>query len=159
MLSFVPYELESRQIVWQGPLYWRPEPSETLHFRPSLLFPHLRSLTGQVLPLKPGRRASASFVYSSVIFWLFLFHLWAHLIPSQTIVSSAWLIFSLSLPAYVSSSQIVRKLHQFTYDLFIQAQSLQMRVNFPEMISEIVSVHVPKILSGMVKPILFHDTA
>ncbi|KAF7227716.1 progesterone receptor isoform X1 [Nothobranchius furzeri] len=54
---------------------------------------------------------------------------------------------------------VVRKLHQFTYDLFIQAQSLQMRVNFPEMISEIVSVHVPKILSGMVKPILFHDTA
>ncbi|KAM9740928.1 androgen receptor-like isoform 1-T1 [Menidia menidia] len=54
---------------------------------------------------------------------------------------------------------VVRKLHQFTYDLFIQAQSLQMRVSFPEMISEIVSVHVPKILSGMVKPILFHDTA
>ncbi|XP_069027476.1 progesterone receptor-like isoform X2 [Embiotoca jacksoni] len=54
---------------------------------------------------------------------------------------------------------IVRKLHQFTYDLFIQAQSLQMHVNFPEMISEIVSVHVPKILSGMVKPILFHNTA
>lgn len=56
-------------------------------------------------------------------------------------------------------SQIVRKLHQFTYDLFIQAQSLQTRVNFPEMISEIVNVHVPKILSGMVKPILFHNTA
>ncbi|XP_047440475.1 androgen receptor-like isoform X2 [Mugil cephalus] len=53
---------------------------------------------------------------------------------------------------------VVRKLHQFTYDLFIQAQSLQMRINFPEMISEIVSVHVPKILSGMVKPILFHNT-
>ncbi|XP_008325634.1 androgen receptor-like isoform X3 [Cynoglossus semilaevis] len=52
---------------------------------------------------------------------------------------------------------IVRKLHQFTYDLFIQAQSLQTRVNFPEMISEIVSVHVPKILSGLVKPILFHN--
>lgn len=31
-----------------------------------------------------------------------------------------------------------------------------MQVNFPEMISEIVSVHVPKILSGVVKPILFH---
>lgn len=58
-----------------------------------------------------------------------------------------------------SDSQIVRKLHQFTYDLFIQAQSLQTRVNFPEMISEIVNVHVPKILSGMVKPILFHNTA
>ncbi|KAM7418039.1 hypothetical protein PAMA_017601 [Pampus argenteus] len=54
---------------------------------------------------------------------------------------------------------IVRKLHQFSYDLFIEAQSLQTRVNFPEMISEIVSVHVPKILSGMVKPILFHNTA
>ncbi|KAM4621891.1 progesterone receptor-like [Polymixia lowei] len=54
---------------------------------------------------------------------------------------------------------IVRKLHQFTYDLFIQAQSLQTRVSFPEMISEIVSVHVPKILTGMVKPILFHKTA
>ncbi|XP_026213050.1 androgen receptor-like isoform X2 [Anabas testudineus] len=54
---------------------------------------------------------------------------------------------------------IVRKLHQFTYDLFIQAQALQTHVNFPEMISEIVSVHVPKILSGMVKPILFHNTA
>uniref|UniRef100_A0A665VE38 Progesterone receptor-like n=1 Tax=Echeneis naucrates TaxID=173247 RepID=A0A665VE38_ECHNA len=51
---------------------------------------------------------------------------------------------------------IVRKLHQFTYDLFIEAQSLQTCVNFPEMISEIVSVHVPKILSGMVKPLLFH---
>ncbi|XP_034399718.1 progesterone receptor-like isoform X2 [Cyclopterus lumpus] len=58
-----------------------------------------------------------------------------------------------------SLQSIVRKLHQFTYDLFLQAQSLQTRVNFPEMISEIVSVHVPKILSGMVKPILFHNTA
>ncbi|XP_061643786.1 progesterone receptor-like isoform X1 [Phyllopteryx taeniolatus] len=53
---------------------------------------------------------------------------------------------------------VVRKLHQFTYELFIEAQSLQTRVNFPEMISEIVSVHVPKILSGMVKPILFHNS-
>ncbi|XP_061901476.1 progesterone receptor-like [Entelurus aequoreus] len=52
---------------------------------------------------------------------------------------------------------VVRKLHQFTYDLFREAQSLQTCVNFPEMISEIVSVHVPKILSGMVKPILFHN--
>uniref|UniRef100_A0A3Q4B4B2 Androgen receptor alpha n=1 Tax=Mola mola TaxID=94237 RepID=A0A3Q4B4B2_MOLML len=54
---------------------------------------------------------------------------------------------------------VVKKLHQFTYDLFIQAQSPQTHVNFPEMISEIVSVHVPKILSGMVKPILFHNAA
>ncbi|KAK2903897.1 progesterone receptor-like [Channa argus] len=54
---------------------------------------------------------------------------------------------------------IVRKLHQFTYDLYIQARALQTHVNFPEMISEIVSNHVPKILSGMVKPILFHKSA
>ncbi|XP_075899488.1 progesterone receptor-like isoform X4 [Nelusetta ayraudi] len=52
---------------------------------------------------------------------------------------------------------VVRKLHQFTYDLFMRAQSLQTSVIFPEMISEIVSAHVPKILSGMVKPILFHN--
>lgn len=63
----------------------------------------------------------------------------------------------LNLP--LSTFQIVRKLHQFTYDLFIQAQALHSHVNFPEMISEIVSVHVPKILSGMVKPILFHNAA
>lgn len=69
------------------------------------------------------------------------------------------MLFSFPSSTSVSSSQIVRKLHQFTYDLFIQAQALQTHVNFPEMISEIVSVHVPKILSGMVKPILFHNTA
>ncbi|XP_030621473.1 androgen receptor-like [Chanos chanos] len=51
---------------------------------------------------------------------------------------------------------IVRKLHQFTYDLFVRAQTLPVRVNFPEMMSEIISVHVPRILTGMVKPILFH---
>lgn len=51
---------------------------------------------------------------------------------------------------------IVRKLHEFTYELFVQAQSLPTKVSFPEMIAEIVSMHVPKILTGMVQPILFH---
>ncbi|XP_067103239.1 progesterone receptor-like [Osmerus mordax] len=51
---------------------------------------------------------------------------------------------------------IVRKLHQFTYDLYIQVQSQPMRVSFPEMIAELVSMHVPKVLTGLVKPILFH---
>ncbi|KAL6479649.1 hypothetical protein MHYP_G00106820 [Metynnis hypsauchen] len=51
---------------------------------------------------------------------------------------------------------IVKKLHQFTYDLFVQAQSLSVKVNFPDMISHIVSVHVPRILTGMARPILFH---
>ncbi|XP_066570820.1 androgen receptor [Amia ocellicauda] len=55
-----------------------------------------------------------------------------------------------------SLQPIVRKLHQFTFDLFIQAQSHPTRVNFPEMISEIISVQVPKILAGMARPILFH---
>ncbi|XP_061138528.1 androgen receptor-like [Syngnathus typhle] len=54
---------------------------------------------------------------------------------------------------------IVKKLHQFTYELFIEAQSLETHVNYPEMISEIVSVHVPRILSGMVTPILFHKSS
>lgn len=52
---------------------------------------------------------------------------------------------------------IVQKLHQFTYDLYVQTVTLQTTVNFPEMISEIISVHVPKILRGLVKPILFHE--
>ncbi|KAF7664194.1 hypothetical protein LDENG_00185350 [Lucifuga dentata] len=51
----------------------------------------------------------------------------------------------------------VKKLHQFTFDLFVQAQSLPTKVNFPEMIAEIISVHVPKILAGLAKPLLFHE--
>ncbi|XP_041949503.1 androgen receptor isoform X1 [Alosa sapidissima] len=55
-----------------------------------------------------------------------------------------------------SLQPIVRKLHQFTFDLFVRAQSLNTKVNFPEMMAEIVSVQVPKILAGLAKPILFH---
>ncbi|KAA0717190.1 Androgen receptor [Triplophysa tibetana] len=55
-----------------------------------------------------------------------------------------------------SLQPIVRKLHQFTFDLFVQARSLPTKVNFPEMIAEIISVQVPKILAGLAKPILFH---
>ncbi|XP_056141368.1 androgen receptor-like isoform X2 [Lampris incognitus] len=55
-----------------------------------------------------------------------------------------------------SLQPIVRQLHQFTFDLFAQAQSLPMNVSFPEMIAEIISVYVPKILAGLAKPILFH---
>ncbi|XP_053086608.1 androgen receptor isoform X2 [Pangasianodon hypophthalmus] len=57
-----------------------------------------------------------------------------------------------------SLQPIVRKLHQFTFDLFVQAQSLPTKVSFPEMIAEIISVQVPKILAGLAKPILFHKT-
>nr|7RAF_A Chain A, Ancestral androgen receptor [Escherichia phage EcSzw-2] len=53
-----------------------------------------------------------------------------------------------------SLQDLVRKLHQFTFDTFVQSQSLS--VEFPEMMSEIISAQVPKILAGMVKPLLFH---
>uniref|UniRef100_A0A7N8XA38 Androgen receptor n=1 Tax=Mastacembelus armatus TaxID=205130 RepID=A0A7N8XA38_9TELE len=56
-----------------------------------------------------------------------------------------------------SLQMTVKKLHQFTFDLFVQAQSLPTKVSFPEMIGEIISVHVPRILAGLAKPILFHE--
>ncbi|KAJ8266489.1 hypothetical protein GJAV_G00131000 [Gymnothorax javanicus] len=52
---------------------------------------------------------------------------------------------------------VMKELHQFTFDLFVQAQTLPTKVCFPEMISEIISVHLPRILAGMAKPILFHN--
>nr|XP_020454405.1 androgen receptor [Monopterus albus] len=55
-----------------------------------------------------------------------------------------------------SLQMTVKKLHQFTFDLFVQAQSPHTKVSYPEMIGEIISVHVPKILTGLAKPILFH---
>ncbi|XP_043560984.1 androgen receptor [Chiloscyllium plagiosum] len=60
------------------------------------------------------------------------------------------------LTKLLDSLQItVRKLHQFTFDLFVQSQTLS--VQFPEMMAEIISAQVPKILAGMAKPILFHE--
>ncbi|XP_048461409.1 androgen receptor-like isoform X2 [Rhincodon typus] len=50
------------------------------------------------------------------------------------------------LTKLLDSLQItVRKLHQFTFDLFVQSQSLS--VQFPEMMAEIISAQVPKILA------------
>lgn len=66
-------------------------------------------------------------------------------------------IQSVSFACVFLSFQTVKKLHQFTFDLFVQAQSLPTKVSFPEMIGEIISVHVPKILAGLAKPILFHE--
>lgn len=51
-------------------------------------------------------------------------------------------------------SQIAKDLHQFTFDLLIKAHMVS--VDYPEMMAEIISVQVPKILSGKVKPIYFH---
>ncbi|XP_040178839.1 androgen receptor [Rana temporaria] len=55
-----------------------------------------------------------------------------------------------------SVQPIARELHQFTFDLFVKAQMVS--VDFPEMMSEIISVQVPKILSGRVKPLYFHSS-
>ena len=52
------------------------------------------------------------------------------------------------------SLQIASELHQFTFDLLIKSHMVS--VDFPEMMAEIISVQVPKILSGKVKPIYFH---
>uniref|UniRef100_A0A665UW34 Androgen receptor n=1 Tax=Echeneis naucrates TaxID=173247 RepID=A0A665UW34_ECHNA len=56
-----------------------------------------------------------------------------------------------------SLQMTVQKLHQFTFDLFLQTQSRHTNVSFPEMIGEIISVHVPKILTGLANPIWFHN--
>ncbi|XP_066212213.1 androgen receptor [Saccopteryx leptura] len=53
-----------------------------------------------------------------------------------------------------SVQPIARELHQFTFDLLIKSHMVS--VDFPEMMAEIISVQVPKILSGKVKPIYFH---
>ncbi|XP_027621790.1 androgen receptor [Tupaia chinensis] len=53
-----------------------------------------------------------------------------------------------------SVQPIARELHQFTFDLLIKSHMVS--VDFPEMMAEIISVQVPKILSGKVKHIYFH---
>ncbi|XP_037678266.1 androgen receptor [Choloepus didactylus] len=59
------------------------------------------------------------------------------------------------LTKFLDSVQpIARELHQFTFDLLIKSHMVS--VDFPEMMAEIISVQVPKILSGKVKPIYFH---
>lgn len=55
-----------------------------------------------------------------------------------------------------SLQPIVRKLHQFTFDMYVQTQGHASSIQYPEMLTEIISVQVPKILAGMAKPILFH---
>ncbi|XP_062998166.1 androgen receptor [Elgaria multicarinata webbii] len=53
-----------------------------------------------------------------------------------------------------SVQPIARELHQFTFDLLVKSHMVS--VDYPEMMAEIISVQVPKILSGKVKPIYFH---
>lgn len=49
---------------------------------------------------------------------------------------------------------IVKKVNLYCLSTFIQADS--MKVEFPEMMSEVIASQLPKVLAGMVRPLLFH---
>lgn len=67
-------------------------------------------------------------VHECIIFYMFLIHLW--------------------------NQQLVKQLHLYCLNTFIQSRALS--VEFPEMMSEVIAAQLPKILAGMVKPLLFH---
>ncbi|XP_054651029.1 progesterone receptor isoform X1 [Dunckerocampus dactyliophorus] len=50
--------------------------------------------------------------------------------------------------------EIVKKVNLFCLSTFIQADA--MNVEFPEMMSEVIASQLPKVLAGMVRPLLFH---
>ncbi|XP_029922665.1 progesterone receptor [Myripristis murdjan] len=50
--------------------------------------------------------------------------------------------------------EIVKKVNLYCLSTFIQADA--MKVEFPEMMSEVIASQLPKILAGMVRPLLFH---
>ncbi|XP_075956862.1 progesterone receptor isoform X2 [Anarhichas minor] len=49
---------------------------------------------------------------------------------------------------------IVKKVNLYCLSTFIQADA--MRVEFPEMMSEVIASQLPKVLAGMVRPLVFH---
>ncbi|XP_064297387.1 progesterone receptor isoform X1 [Phalacrocorax carbo] len=53
-----------------------------------------------------------------------------------------------------SMHDLVKQLHLFCLNTFLQSRVLS--VEFPEMMSEVIAAQLPKILAGMVKPLLFH---
>ncbi|XP_059186402.1 progesterone receptor [Centropristis striata] len=50
---------------------------------------------------------------------------------------------------------IVKKVNLYCLSTFIQADA--MRVEFPEMMSEVIASQLPKVLAGMVRPLIFHS--
>ncbi|XP_077421888.1 progesterone receptor [Vanacampus margaritifer] len=50
--------------------------------------------------------------------------------------------------------EIVKKVNLFCLSTFIQADA--MKVEFPEMMTEVIASQLPKVLAGMVRPLLFH---
>ncbi|KAL0972673.1 hypothetical protein UPYG_G00193210 [Umbra pygmaea] len=53
-----------------------------------------------------------------------------------------------------SIHEIAKKVNLYCLSTYIQAEA--MKVEFPEMMSEVISSQLPKVLAGMVKPLLFH---
>ncbi|KAJ3591262.1 hypothetical protein NHX12_009208 [Muraenolepis orangiensis] len=53
-----------------------------------------------------------------------------------------------------SMHEIVKKVNLYCLSTYIQADA--MNVEFPEMMSEVISSQLPKVLAGMVRPLLFH---
>ncbi|XP_060929040.1 progesterone receptor isoform X2 [Limanda limanda] len=51
--------------------------------------------------------------------------------------------------------EIVKKVNLFCLSTYIQAEA--MKVEFPEMMSEVIASQLPKVLAGMVRPLLFHS--
>lgn len=52
-------------------------------------------------------------------------------------------------------AQIVKKVNLYCLSTYIQAEA--MKVEFPEMMSEVIASQLPKVLAGMVRPLLFHE--
>ncbi|XP_051953630.1 progesterone receptor [Xyrauchen texanus] len=50
--------------------------------------------------------------------------------------------------------EIVKKVNLYCLSTYVQADA--MKVEFPEMMSEVIVSQLPKVLAGMVKPLLFH---
>ncbi|XP_041658791.1 progesterone receptor [Cheilinus undulatus] len=50
---------------------------------------------------------------------------------------------------------IVKKVNLYCLSTYIQADA--MKVEFPEMMSEVIASQLPKVLAGMVRPLLFHS--
>ncbi|KAM5180545.1 progesterone receptor [Mantella aurantiaca] len=53
-----------------------------------------------------------------------------------------------------SMHELVKQLHLYCLNTFLQSRALS--VEFPEMMTEVISAQLPKILAGMVKPLVFH---
>ncbi|XP_048025106.1 progesterone receptor [Megalobrama amblycephala] len=51
--------------------------------------------------------------------------------------------------------EIVKKVNLYCLNTYIQADA--MKVEFPEMMSEVIASQLPKVLAGMVRPLLFHN--